>query len=114
MGRAIKYTLNQWLHLGQFIDDVDTPLDNNESEAALRCVALGRKHFLFVGNKTAGDNLATLYSLVAPCEANDVNPAAYLTDVLGRINDHPNSRLDELLPHLWQGPPGNLGAAIIE
>jgi transposase len=43
---------------------------------------------------------------VASCEANDINPVEYLTDVLSRLNDHPNSRLDELLPHLWRGPPG--------
>ena len=107
MGRAIKYTLNQWVHLGRFLDDVAVPLDNNESESALRRVALGRKNFLWVGNQAAGENLAGLYSLVATCEANDVNPVAYLTDVLDRVNDHPNSRLDELLPHLWHGPPPN-------
>ena len=58
-----------------------------------------------MGNEAAGENLAGLYSLVASCEANAINPVEYLTDVLGRLNDHPNSRLDELLPHLWHGPP---------
>ena len=105
MGRAIKYTLNQWVHLGRFLEDPAIPLDNNESEAALRRVALGRKNFLWVGNETAGENLAGLYSLVATCEANDINPAAYLADVLWRVNDHPNAKLDELLPHLWHEPP---------
>lgn len=111
MGVAIRYTLNQWEPLGVFLEHPDVPLDNNESESALRRVALGRKNFLFVGNETAGENLAGLYSLVASCEANDINPVAYLTDVLSRINDHPNTRLDELLPHLWHGPPGQ-GAAL--
>jgi transposase len=105
MGAAIRYALNQWDALGVFLEDPNIPLDNNESESALRRVALGRKNFLFVGNETAGENLAGLYSLVASCEANDINPVEYLTDVLGRLNDHPNSRLDELLPHLWHGPP---------
>lgn len=105
MGVAIRYALNQWDALGVFLEDPNIPLDNNESESALRRVALGRKNFLFVGNETAGENLAGLYSLVASCEANDINPVEYLTDVLSRVNDHPNSRLDELLPHLWRGPP---------
>ncbi|MBL8910878.1 MAG: transposase domain-containing protein, partial [Archangium sp.] len=91
------------------LEHPDIPLDNNESESALRRVALGRKNFLFVGNEEAGENLAGLYSLVASCEAN-VNPVEYLTDVLSRINDHPNSKLDELLPHLWRGPLGSLAA----
>lgn len=105
MGAAIRYAINQWDALGVFLENPSIPLDNNESESALRRVALGRKNFLFVGNETAGENLAGLYSLVASCEANAINPVEYLTDVLGRLNDHPNSRLDELLPHLWTGPP---------
>lgn len=110
-GVAIKYALNQWEYLGLFLTDARIPLDNNESEAALRRVALGRKNFLFVGHEGAGENLAGLYSLVATCEANDVNPVAYLTDVLMRIADHPNSAIDELLPHRWRGPPGASTAA---
>jgi transposase len=101
LGEALRYATNQWGHLGRFLDDARIPLDNNESEAALRRVALGRKNFLFVGNDIAGENLAGLYSLVATCEANDVNPLEYFPDVLERINTHPASRIDELLPHRW-------------
>lgn len=111
MGIAIRYALNQWDALGIFLENPNIPLDNNESESALRRVALGRKNFLFVGNETAGENLAGLYSLVATCEANNINPVEYLTDVLGKVNDHPNSRLDELLPHLWRGPPLAAGSS---
>ena len=64
--------------------------------------ALGRKNFLFVGNEDAGDNIAGLYSLVATCEAHGKNPLEYLTDVLGRLGSHPQSRIDELLPALWK------------
>lgn len=102
MGQAISYALNQWPTLLRFLDDVRIPVDNNRSEGALRVVALGRKNFLFVGDEDAGENLAVLYSLVATCEANGVDPIAYLGDVLMRLDDHPVSRIDELLPHLWQ------------
>ena len=101
MAVAIRYTLNNWEALGRFVDDVRLPLDNNESESALRRIALGRKNFLFVGNNEAGRNIAGLYSLVATCEANGVNPFAYLRDVLMRVQTHPMSRLDELLPNNW-------------
>lgn len=107
LGVAIRYTLNQWPALGAFLDDAKCPLDNNPAEAALRRVALGRKNFLFVGSDESGDNLAGLYSLVATCEANNVNPTAYLTDVLVRVHEHPNSRIDELLPQNWKGPPAS-------
>jgi transposase len=101
LGQALRYAINQWEHLGRFLDDPEVPLDNNESESALRRVALGRKNFLFVGSDEAGGNLAGLYSLVATCEANDVNPIEYLVDVLPRLNTHPASKVDELLPHRW-------------
>ena len=56
---------------------------------------------MFVGSDEAGEHLAGLYSLVATCEANGINPQAYLADVLTRLQSHPNARLDELLPHQW-------------
>ena len=102
MGDAIKYALNQWDALSLFLTDPALPLDNNESERALRVCALGRKNFLFVGNDGAGENLAGLYSLIATCEANGVNPVEYLADVLLRVQTHPDKRLDELLPHRWK------------
>ena len=102
LGRAIGYARNNWPALTRFLDDAAIPPDNNASEAALRTVALGRKNFLFIGNKEAGDNIAGVYSLVATCAANGVNPLEYLTDVLLRVQTHPTERIDELLPHRWQ------------
>jgi len=106
LGEAIRYTLNQWEYLWHFLTDARIPPDNNESEAALRVIALGRKNYLFVGHETAGSNLAGLYSLVATCEANGINPVEYLADVLMRVADVPAKKIDELLPHRWRGPPG--------
>jgi transposase len=87
-----------------FLTDPHLPIDNNASERALRVCALGRKNFLFVGNDRAGENLAGLYSLIATCEANGVNPVDYLADVLIRVQTHPASRIDELLPQNWTPP----------
>jgi transposase len=101
LGKAIKYALSQWLALTRFLEDPRLPLDNNKSERALRVAALGRKNFLWVGHDKAGQNLAALYSLVATCEANNVNPRAYLTDVLIRVQSHPATDLDALLPASW-------------
>lgn len=102
LGQAISYALKQWEALSRFVSDERLPLDNNRSEGALRKAALGRKNFLFVGHEAAGENLAGLYALVATCEANGVNPEEYLADVLLRVQTHPNSRIEELLPHEWQ------------
>ena len=104
MGSAIGYALNHWKELTRFLENSRIPPDNNRSESALRVVALGRKNFLFVGHEQAGQNLAGLYSLVATCVANEKDPLAYLTDILGRVGAHPASRLDELLPQNWAAP----------
>lgn len=105
MGQAIAYALKQWPTLLRFLDDTRIPPDNNGAESALRVAALGRKNFLFVFDAEKGANLAGLYSLVSTCESCDVDPVAYLRDVLLRIDTHPASRIDELLPDRWKPPP---------
>lgn len=104
LGRAIGYLLNHRRALGCFLRFASIPPDNNIAEASLRRIALGRANYLFVGNEDAGHNLAGLYTLVASCEKHRVNAIAYLTDVLTRIQTHPASRIDELLPHKWKPP----------
>ena len=106
LGEAIRYAINQWAAVTRFLGDVRIPVDNNRAEGALRVVALGRKNFLFVGDEDTGANLAGLYSLVATCQANQVDPIAYLQDVLLCVDTHPAARIDELLPHRWK-PPEN-------
>lgn len=106
MGAAIRYARDNWIELTRFLADPRIPPDNNRSEAALRVAALGRKNFLFVGHEEAGANLANIYSLVATCEANHVEPTAYLADVLMRLESHPAARIDELLPDRWS-PAGS-------
>ena len=98
---AIRYADNQWDELGVFLDEARLPLDNNGSERALRRIALGRKNYLFVHDGDSGASIAGLYSLVATCEARQINPFEYLTDVLARVQDHPTSAIDELLPGAW-------------
>jgi transposase len=105
LGQAIAYALKQWPTLLHFLGDVRIPPDNNQAESALRVAALGRKNFLFVFDAEKGANLAGLYSLVSTCDSCDVDPVAYLRDVLLRVDTHPASRIDELLPDRWKPPP---------
>ena len=105
LGKAAGYIVRNRKALTRFLYVAALPPDNNRSEAALRRVALGRKNYLFVGNEDSGKNTAGLFSLVATCVHNGVEPVAYLTDVLTRIDTHPNRDLDALLPHKWR-PPG--------
>ncbi len=97
--------MKRWTDLGRFLEDGRVPLDNNASERALRPIALGWKNYLFVGDLAAGANIAGLYTIIATCEARGINPFAYLSDVLTRVQDHPAKRLHELLPATWEPRP---------
>ena len=107
MGQAVAYALANWEPLTVFLNDPRVPPDNNASEGALRIVALGRANYLFVGHEDAGKNLCSLLTLVRSAERCGVNPLAYLTDVLVRVQSHPASDLDALLPDRWRprAPP---------
>lgn len=104
LGRAAGYIVRNRKPLTRFLYVAKLPPDNNRSEAALRRVALGRKNYLFVGHEDAGENMAALFSIVASCVQNDINPVAYITDVLERIGDHPHAAIDDLLPDRWRPP----------
>ncbi|RPI60875.1 MAG: IS66 family transposase [Planctomycetaceae bacterium] len=102
MGEAITYTLNQWTALCVYLLDGDLAIDNNAAENALRRIAIGRKNWLFAGSDHGGRTAAILFSLIASCQRHDVEPFAYLRNVLTRIASHPHNRLAELLPNNCQ------------
>jgi hypothetical protein len=101
VAKAMDYMLRRWDTFSRFLDDGRICLTNNAAERALRGIALGRKSWLFAGSDRGGERAAAMYSLIATAKLNDVDPRAWLADVLGRIADHPASRLDELLPWHW-------------
>ncbi len=99
---AIRYALARWPALCRFIDDGRIELDNNAVERAIRPIALGRKNHLFAGSDGGGERWAIVCSLIATAKLNDVEPYAYIKDVLERMtNGHPMSRIDELMPWNW-------------
>ena len=103
LAEAIRYALARWPALTRFLDDGRIELDNNPVERAIRPIALGRKNHLFAGSDGGGVRWATICSLIATAKLNNVEPFAWLRDVLQRMTDgHPASRLDELLPWNWQ------------
>src|SRR4051794_41590571 len=100
---GIRDALSRWKGLTRFIDDGRVELDNNAVERAIRPIALNRKNALFAGSDGGADHWATVASLIETCKLNDVDPLAYLTDVLTRIvNGHPNSDIDKLLPWAYR------------
>jgi hypothetical protein len=95
---AVRYALGRWEALLRYVDDGGIEIDNNAAERALRTVALGRKNYLFAGSDAGGERAAAIYSLIGTAKLNDIDPEAYLREVLTRIADHRVNRIDELLP----------------
>lgn len=105
VAKAINYMFEEdgrWEAFTRFLDDGRICLTNNAAERALRGVALGRKAWLFAGSPRGGDRAAFMYSLIISAKMNDVDPQAWLADVLARLPDMPLSRLPELLPWNWK------------
>ena len=102
VAEPIDYMLKRWGRFAQFIDDGRICLTNNAAERALRGFALGRKSWLFAGSDRGADRAAAMTTLIMTAKLNDVDPLAWLADVLARIADMPQQKLAELLPWNWQ------------
>jgi len=101
IGLAVGYARGQWIALNRYIDYGDLDIDNNLAERVLRTVAIGRKNWLFAGSDAGAERAAIIYSLIASCMLCEIDPFAYLRNVLDRISTHPASRITELPPSGW-------------
>jgi transposase len=101
VAKAIDYMLKRWVGFTRFLGDGRICLSNNAAERALRGVALGRKAWLFAGSERGGDRAAFMYTLIVTAKLNDIDPQAWLADVLRRIADTPRSKVADLLPWNW-------------
>ena len=86
-------------------------MSNNAAERALRAVALGRNNWTFAGSDVGGQRAAAIYTLIQTAKLNDVDPQAWLADVLARLQDHPAKRIDDLLPWNWKREHAQKAAA---
>ena len=102
LAKAFAYMLRRWSSFTRFLDDGRICLTNNAAERALRGIALGRKSWLFAGSDRGGQRAAIMYSLIASAKMNDVDPQAWLADVLARIAGHPTQHVAQLLPWNWR------------
>lgn len=103
--------LKRWVGFTSFLDDGRICLTNNAAERALRRFALGRKSWLFAGSECGADRAAFMATLVMTAKLNDIDPQAWLADVLARIADTPVSRLEQLLPWDWISARSTLALA---
>ena len=102
IAKAMDYMLTRWPAFTRFLEDGRICLTNNCAERALRGLALGRKSWLFAGSQRGAERAAVMYTLIQTAKLNDIDPQAWLADVLARIADIPQTRLAELLPWNWR------------
>ena len=101
VAKAMDYSLKRWPAFARFLDDGRVCMSNNAAERAVRGVAVGRKNWTFCGSDPGGQRAAAIYTLIETCKLNDVDPRAWLADILARLPDHPAKRITELLPWNW-------------
>ena len=101
LANAFRYALTRWPSFCLFLDDGRVAIDNNAAERALRPIGIGRRNWLFAGSDTGAETLARAMTIIETAKMNGLDPQAYLTDVIARINDHKINRIDELLPWNW-------------
>ena len=107
---AFRYAASRWTALTRYVDNGRLEMSNNAAERAMRPLALGRKNYLFAGSDEGGRRAAIIYTLIETARLNDVDPEAWLGDLISRIADHPNTKIDELLPWKWS-PAGSQAIA---
>ena len=103
--KATRYAVNQELFFRRCFDDGRFEIDNGEVERQLRRIAIGRKNYLFAGSDAGADRIATACTILGSAHLNGIDPLAYLTDVIAKLQaGWPMSRIDELLPDVWSKP----------
>ena len=102
LGKAIRYTLNNWKALSRYTEAPYLSIDNNHSERQIKQLVIGRKNWMFAGSEGGAESAAILFSLVVSCKLYGVDPFAYFKDTLMRIHTHPVDRIHELSPRQWQ------------
>jgi len=111
VAKAMDYMLKRIDVFTRFLEDGRICLSNNAAERTLRGIALGRRSWLFAGSDRGGERAAVMLTLIQTAKLNDLDPQAWLADVLARIADHKITDLAALLPWNWRGPPAVQRAA---
>lgn len=85
LGKAIKYTLGQWVKLIRYVDDGHLSIDNNRAERAIKSLVIGRKNWLFANNPHGAEASALLYSIIETAKANGLILYDYLVKCMKEL-----------------------------
>lgn len=73
-------------------------IDNNLVENSIRPTGVGKKNWLFIGDKEAGWRSAVIYSIITSCRNRGIDPYAYVRDVLTRLPSMTNRQISGIPP----------------
>ena len=110
VAKAMDYSLKRWPAFARFLNNGRFCMSNNAAERAVRGVAVGRRNWTFCGSDSGGRRAAAIYTLIESCKLNDVDPRAWLADILARLPDHPAKQITELLPWNWKAAQATAAA----
>lgn len=102
IGKAVMYAIRLESALRRFTEDGRLEIDNNRCERALRGVAIGRKNWLFAGSEYGGQAAAAFFSIIGSARIHEIEPWAYLRDILTRMPRARHSELETFLPDIWK------------
>ena len=102
LAKALQYAWDRRSQLQVFLADPDVPIDTNHLERALRVIPMGRRNYLFCWTELGAKHVGVIQSLIVTCKLHDIDPYVYLVDVLQRVGQHPDSRIEELTPRVWK------------
>ena len=113
-GEALTYARNQWDKLSAFLRDGRVQIDNNPVENAMRPSAIGKKNWLFMGDKESGSRAATFYTLIGNCHREGLNAETYLTSIFERLPYETNQTVHRLTPKAWAAEQSALRQAVAQ
>jgi len=102
LAKALVYADNHQAQLRVYLGDPAVAIDTNHLERALRVIPMGRKNWLFCWSEVGAEQVGIIQSLLSTCRLHDVDPYAYLVDVLQRIALHPSKDVEQLTPRCWK------------
>ena len=102
LSKALKYARSREAHLCLYLPDPELMLDTNHLERTLRVISMGRKSWLFCWTEVGAQRVGIIQSLLTTCRLHGIDPHIHLTDVLQRVAQHPDNRVEERTPRVWK------------
>ena len=104
-GKAVRYSLEQWDKLTNYLLDGRLDISNNITERTIKPFVISRKNFLFANTPRGAKASAIIFSMIQTAIENGLNPYVYLSYIFEKA---PNMNLAEKPEGVEQLLPQNV------